>query len=133
MNKMMKVNSNQSFLENISDLRLVRDMRVVIEFIFRVPGSQYTRRMGLFKERRPSLPAMNIKTEEVESDVVSLDREFVIKHQEPVGVDISVVMEDDSRYECLVRLQPCGDPSLYTIRLATNITTFPLKTSCTAR
>ena len=62
---------------------------------------------------------MNIKTEEAESDVVSLDREFVIKHQEPVGVDISVVMEDDSRYECLVRLQPCGDPSLYTIRLAT--------------
>ena len=76
---------------------------------------------------------MNIKTEEAESEVVSLDREFVVKYQEPGGLDISAVLEEDTRYECLVRLQPCQDPSLYTIRLATNITSFPLKTSCTAR
>ena len=95
--------------------------------------------MGLFKERRPSLPAMTMKTDEVESEegqVFSIDREFVTKHQDQeasVGVDISVG-EEDSRQQCLLRLQPCPqDPTLYTLRLATNIPVFSLKTSCTAR
>ena len=35
---------------------------------------------------------------------------------------------------CLVRLEPCtSDQSLYCVRLATNIPTFQLKTSCTFR
>ena len=95
--------------------------------------------MGLFKERRPSLPAMTMKTEEAESDgdkVFSIDREFVTKHQAGVGVgvDISVGLEENSRHQCLLRLQPDGqDPSLYRVRLATNFPAFALKTSCTAR
>ena len=75
--------------------------------------------MRLFKERRPSLPAMTMKTQEVESEigkVATVDREFVIKYKDPVGVDISVSLEEDSRYQCLLRLQPCQDPTLYTIR-----------------
>ena len=93
--------------------------------------------MGLFKERRPSLPAMTMKTEEAESEgdkVLSIDRDFVTKHQAGVGVDISVGLEENSRHQCLLRLQPDGqDPSLYRVRLATNIPAFALKTSCNAR
>ena len=99
--------------------------------------------MGLFKERRPSLPAMTMKTAEAESGsegekVFSIDRDFVTKHQAQapvVGVDISVCQEEASGpRQCLLRLQPSPqDPSLYTVRLATNIPAFSLKTSCTAR
>ena len=69
---------------------------------------------------------------------LSMDREFVTAHQDqaPVGVDISVGQEENSRhqYQCLLRLQPSPqDPTLYTLRLATNIPTFSIKTSCTAR
>ena len=98
--------------------------------------------MGLFKERRPSLPAMTMKTEE-EADserekVLSMDREFVTAHQDqaPVGVDIAVGQEENTRqqYQCLLRLQPSPqDPTLYTLRLATNNPAFSLRTSCTAR
>ena len=102
---------------------------------FRIAQSQVTTKagMGLFKERRPSLPAMSMKSPEVEVEVSSLDRDFVIKHQQEDGVDISVELEEDRRYQVLARLQPCADPSLYTVRLATNIPHFPQKTSCTAR
>ena len=80
---------------------------------------------------------MTMKTEEeADSDrekVLSLDREFVTAHQDqaPVGVDISVGQEEN---QCLLRLQPSPqDPTLYTLRLATNNPAFSLRTSCTAR
>ena len=91
----------------------------------------------MFKERRPSLPAMTMKTVEADSEadqVLSLDREFVTRHPAGRGVEISVGLEDNSRHQALLHLQPDPlDPTLYTLRLATNIPTFSLKTSCTAR
>ena len=83
---------------------------------------------------------MTMKTVEAESEggkILPIDREFVRKHQAGLGVDISVGLEEeekDSRHQCLLRLQPDPqDKSLYTLRLATNIPAFSLKTSCTAR
>ena len=111
-------------------------MRVKSDTIFQSYNIT-TDSMGLFKERRPSLPAMTMKTEEPESEgdkVLSIDRDFVTKHQIGAGVDISVGLEENSRHQCLLRLQPSPqDPTLYTLRFATNNPAFSLKTSCTAR
>ena len=82
---------------------------------------------------------MTMKTVESESErekVLAIDREFVTKHQAGLGVDISVGLEENGRHhhQCLLRLQPDHqDPTLYTLRLATNFPAFSLKTSCTAR
>ena len=121
--------------------------------------------MGIFKERRTSLPAMSIKVQEVETgpaEACELDTEFVHKMSTPAGVDIltqvdpqrsglgpgghlapgpgrvdlprSVLGPGGQGDLCLVRLEPCPeDQSLYCVRLATNISTFQLKTSCTFR
>lgn len=90
--------------------------------------------MGIFKERRTSLPAMNIKVAEVEAvkEVARLDTEFVNRMATPAGVDILTQMEAGGR--CLARLEPCPeDTSLYCLRLASDIPAFTLKTSCTHR
>ena len=111
------------------------DMRVIIVLFSELLKRQDN--MGLFKERRPSLPVMTMKTEDLESEaekVETIDREFVTGHQLGDGVEISVGLEETSRHQCLLRLQPCDqDPTLYTLRLASNIPSWPLKTSCTAR
>ena len=89
--------------------------------------------MGIFKERRPSLPAMNIKVPEAKplKEVAILDTEFVIRSATSAGVDILAEIEAG---RCLARLEPCpGDSSLYCLRLASDIPTLPLKTSCTHR
>lgn len=89
--------------------------------------------MGIFKERRTSLPAMNIKVAEVEAvkEVARLDTEFVSRMATSAGVDILAGTEAG---RCLARLEPCpGDTSLYCLRLASDIPAFTIKTSCTHR
>ena len=96
------------------------------------------------------------------AEACELDIEFVHKMSTPAGVDIltqvdlqrsglgpgghlaqgpgrvdlprSVLGPGGQGDLCLVRLEPCPeDQSLYCVRLATNISTFQLKTSCTFR
>ena len=68
--------------------------------------------MGIFKERRTSLPAMNIKVAEVEAgqEVARLDAEFVSRMATSEGVYILTQTEAG---RCLARLEPCpgGDIS----------------------
>ena len=102
-------------------------------------NSETQKKMGIFKERRTSLPAMSIKVPEVEEvvevvreeAVTRLDTEFVNKMATSEGVDILAQLEAGS---CLARLEPCpGDRSLYCVRLASKIPAFKIKTSCAHR
>ena len=98
--------------------------------------------MGIFIERRTSLPAMNLKlvneSEQSTPEISKLDKDFVHKMSTENGVDILTQYEDHENngpnYHCLVRLEPVKrDKTLYSIRLATNIPSMKLKTSCTFR
>ena len=93
--------------------------------------------MGIFKERRTSLPAMNIKVSNDEnvtkSEIAPLNTEYLYKMSTPDGVDIATSYENQ-RYICLVRLEPVSrDETLYCIRIATNHPSFHLKNSCAYR
>ena len=112
--------------------------------------------MGIFRERRTSLPAMVIKdnseTSKDKKEVFSaeLDSEYVNKMSTASGIKITSSFENsklqgleisqahsqdsESKLSCIVRLEPDSrDESLYCIRMVTNLEFFQLKRSCSYR
>jgi len=112
--------------------------------------------MGIFRERRTSLPTMVIKdnseTTKDTKEVLSteLDSEYVNKMSTASGIKITSTFEcsksqglelsqahakdSESKLSCIVRLEPDNrDESLYCIRMVTNLEFLPLKRSCSYR
>lgn len=114
--------------------------------------------MGIFRERRTSLPTMAIKdnseTTKDKKEVLSteLDSEYVNKMSTASGIKITSTFEcskshgldlsqahahvkdSESKLSCIVRLEPDNrDESLYCIRMVTNLEFLPLKRSCSYR
>ena len=105
--------------------------------------SEYTVKMGIFKERRTSLPAMKVEAEELTRDLetLELDLSFVERVMFKEGVDIVTQVDlgefganKNRNHLILMRLEQVqNDRSLFCLRLSTNINNFKLRTSCSFR